>query len=238
MLKQNKDSHEDFEMLLPWLVNDSLSGKERERVLEHLLVCDACRETRDEIQAVTTFLAEDDEVNEDYLPAFRALQKRIEAAERDKRVLADFEFQASDWFTQLVQRMSWLFTRMRYVSATLVLMVAVVLLSPELVPDKRGVLPAGLAVGSEADSAYKTLTSSMPPSAGSFHRALITFEPGIESEVIRDMLIKTSARIVRNSELENSFVIDLEIPSSVNKVDFFDQISEMDSVISVVGVAN
>jgi len=236
MLKQNKDIHEDIVLLLPWLVNDSLSGKERERVLEHLLVCEKCRGTRDEIQSLTTLVAEDDGLNENYQPAFRALQRRIDIAERDKQVLADFEMQASDWFAQLSQRMSGLFTRMHYVAATLVLMVGVVLLSPELMTDLDGNTQAGLEAGLDADSAYKTLTSEEPQVQGSYQRALITFESGIESETIRDMLISTNAKIVRNSDMENSFVIDLEVPSSVSKVDFFDQIRKMDTVISVVAV--
>jgi hypothetical protein len=230
MLKQNKDIHEDIVLLLPWLVNDSLSGKERERVLEHLLDCDSCRETRDEIQSLTALVAEDDVVNENYRPAFRALQRRIDAAERDKQVLADFEMQASHWFAQLIQRMSW--SSMRYVTATLVLMVGVILLSPELMTDRGANSKPGL----QGDSPYKTLTSPVPLVQGSNHRALITFEPGIESEVIREVLIETSAKIVRNSDQENSFVVDMQIPSSIPEVDFFARIREMDSVISVVAV--
>jgi hypothetical protein len=236
MLRQNKDIHEDIVLLLPWLVNDSLSGKERERVLEHLLDCDTCRETRDEIQSVTELIAEDDAVNENYQPGLHALQRRIDAAERDKQVLADFELQASNWFAQLIQRLSW--PSMRYVTATLVLMVGVVLLSPALMPGGGGNPQAGLEAGLETDSPYKTLTSPVPLVQGSYHRVLITFESGIESEVIREMLIKTNAKIVRNSDQENSFVVDLEIPSSVSKTDYFARIRDMDAVISVVAVTN
>ena len=222
MLKQKKDIHEDITSSLPWLVNGSLSGKERERVLEHLLVCERCREARDEMQSVMALVAEDDGANENYQNAFRTLQRRIDAAEREKQVLADFDLQASDWWAQLNQSMSWLFSRMHYVTATVVLVVGVVYLSPQFLSD------------SEADNTYRTLTSGLPVGESNYHRAIITFAPSAESEVIRDTLIKTNSKIVRNSE--ERYVVDIEMPSGVSEVEFFDQVRNMDSVISVVSI--
>lgn len=236
MNKQPKDIHEDIASLLPWLVNDSLSGKERERLLGHLIVCQKCRETRDELQSLMALISEDDAASESYQPAFRALQKRIDAAEREKQVLADFDFQAGNRFAQLNQGMSWLSARMHYVAATVVLMVGVIVLSPEWTD--TGNPGAPVAGSPEAASTYKTLTSEIPQEEGSYHRAVITFAPDAESEVIREILIKTNARIVRNSDTEDSFVVDLEIPSSVSKVDFIARIRKMDAVISVVLATN
>jgi hypothetical protein len=231
MLKPKNDIHRDVESLLPWLVNSSLSGREHDWVLEHLLTCESCRKTRDELQSLMAVVSEDDATNEDYLPGFRALERRIDAAEREKQVLADFKLQEGDWFSQLNQTMSWLFTRMRYVTATVVvLVVGVVLLSPELMTVVNGNPEASL----EADSPYKTLTSPSPQVQGSHHRALITFASSVESEQIREILIETNAKIVRNSDQENTFVIDLEFPPGVSEAEFFAQIRKMESVVSIV----
>lgn len=237
MNKQIKDIHEDIASLLPWLVNDSLSGKERERVLGHLIVCRKCRETRDELQSLMALVSEDDAASESYQSAFRTLMKRIDAAEREKQVLADFELQTSNWFAQLNQGMSWLFARMHYVAATAVLMVGVAVLLPGL-NDMTGIPEAGSEADVVAASNYKTLTNLIPQGERTYHRAVITFASDAESHVIREILIKTNAKIVRKSDSEDSFVVDLEIPSSVSKVDFFARIREMDAVISVVAANN
>ena len=202
----------------------------------HLIVCYKCRETRDALQSRMALISEDDAASESYQPAFRALQERIDAAEREKQVLADFDFQAGNRFAQLNQGMSWLSARMHYVAATVVLMVGVIVLSPEWTDTGNPGTP--VEGRPEAANTYKTLTAEIPQEEGSYHRAVITFAPDAESEVIREILIKTNARIVRNSDTEDSFVVDLEIPSSVSKVDFIARIRKMDAVISVVLATN
>ena len=75
-------AHDEVNQLLPWLVNDSLTERERQQVLLHVRDCRACQRERDRLQEMEALFAEDDQPLKDYHFAFRKLQRRIEAAEQ------------------------------------------------------------------------------------------------------------------------------------------------------------
>ena len=50
-------SHEQAVELLPWLVNDSMDGEEKENVLEHALACVICRRELDELERLGNSVA-------------------------------------------------------------------------------------------------------------------------------------------------------------------------------------
>jgi len=228
MLKRRKNIHEETELLLPWLVNGSLSDKEYERVVEHLIGCESCRESRDRLQSLQTLISEEDDSSRNYKPAFSALQRRIGAAERDKRVLADFDFQKNSWFSQVKQGESRFHPGIQSVVVVATLILGVMVVSPELTEPAITKVP----------DTYKTLTSETTRDVKNYHRALITFAPDVASEQIREILVSTNAKIVRGSYTNGNLVVDLEIPASLSKEEFFDQIRYLDAVTSVVSVAN
>ena len=228
MIRSTKDMHEEVDGLLPWLINNSLAEKEREKVLAHLLICEQCRGTRDELQSLGQFIVEDDVSTEEYRPAYLALQKRIDAAEREKQVLAGFEFGSNHRLLQFGRSLSWLLTRNYYASAIASVVLAVFIITPILINES-----SQLNVGD-----YSTLTTTSVQDETSNYKALITFNADVDSDVIREILIQSNAKIIRNAESDNSFVVELEVPVNVPSATFFEQISKMDSVISVVSAAD
>jgi hypothetical protein len=153
--------------------------------------------------------------------------RRIDAAERDKQVLVDGDTGSRNWLNQLLP---WLFGRMHYAGASLAVIVGVFILAPNLM------------TSNDADfgSAWKTLTDEVDKneSVSEYQRVVITFSSDAENDIVRETLIKTHAKIIQSNEAENSYVVDLEVPSSRSVAEFYAQISELDSVISVVAVAN
>ena len=77
--------HQEILKLLPWLVNDTLTGKERLRVLNHLNECSECQRERDKLQRLADMVANDSEPVSDYKPAFNRLLTQVDELELERQ---------------------------------------------------------------------------------------------------------------------------------------------------------
>ena len=84
-MKVSETQHEEILELLPWLVNETLEGKERLKVLNHLSHCPECQLERDRLQELGAFVeVESDEISA-YQPAYNRLLSKINAAEAERQ---------------------------------------------------------------------------------------------------------------------------------------------------------
>lgn len=71
--------HERASELLPWLVNETLSGNERASVEHHVASCVTCRAALKQQQRLAALVAQQDTVHLSAAAGFRELMQRIDA---------------------------------------------------------------------------------------------------------------------------------------------------------------
>lgn len=187
MTRYDVISHEESIELLPWLVNDSLLGDEREAVQAHALSCIICRRELAELEALqqtiqTTACAVP-------APDMRRINARIDAQlERESRARNLLEamrhFFASPW-------------RAAFVAQSLAL-----------------VAVAGLWLQAGTDEPqFRTLTSAETLSAGHYLR--VVFDPNLEQAKI-DALLADAGLAVAAGPSERG-VITLRFADAVDE---------------------
>ena len=85
------DEHDSVFELLPWYVNETLEGRELSAVLKHLADCRTCQQERDRLYATQQFIVEDDPSAHDTSLSFHRMLRRIEASEKNRESLRDFD---------------------------------------------------------------------------------------------------------------------------------------------------
>jgi hypothetical protein len=81
---ETKIVHDEYLELLTWYVSESLTDRERIRVMEHLIECTTCRAERDQLQRLQGSVQREDLEVPDYRFSFSKLMKRIDASELNK----------------------------------------------------------------------------------------------------------------------------------------------------------
>lgn len=162
-------SHEQAIELLPWLVNETLSAGEQERVLNHSRNCVICRRELGDLQALRAAVAGAGHVNAPE-PDMRRVNARIDAAiarERFPRVL-------------LSRAREWLGSPLRVaVAAQAVLLLAL----------------AGVIVWpGDEQPRFTTLTNPSTLAEGHYIRAV--FDPGLPVSELGELLARNGLGIV------------------------------------------
>lgn len=200
-----KTVHEDIYEVLPWFVNESLAGKQRQVVMAHLRQCPECREERDRLQALQQVVIEDDgSTTTDYRPAFRRLMKRIAVAEANRESTSEVIGR---------RRMpAWV----PYFAVAASLLLAIVFVGM-MNPANKG------------PEEYRTLsnTSDLP---GVPHRIALTFEQPLRAETIRAALIETHSDIVSGPDKHGTYIVNIKVPKNMSDSRFIASLRQIKGV--------
>jgi anti-sigma factor RsiW len=100
--------HEDVWALIPWLVNERLDDRERERVERHAAQCEACRTEISEQQRLRELVALDDNVEVVPNASLHKLWMRIDAEGPDADVDEEPSASVSERLAKYHNRTRWL----------------------------------------------------------------------------------------------------------------------------------
>ena len=162
-------SHEQAAELLPWLVNDSLAGEERENVLVHARDCVICRRDLDEQQRYRNSVAGAAESMVIPAPDMRNINSRIDG-------LIDRQNRRRQWMSRLRDMVFSPWRVAFAVQSILVIVLASVLIWP----------------GSE-DPAFTTLTQ--PQELPDGHYVRVVFSPELTASEFSDLLDELSLTV-------------------------------------------
>lgn len=219
-LKQQR--HQEALELLPWLVNDTLQGKERLRVLNHLNDCRVCQVERDRLQGLSSLVQSSaDDLGGDYKPSFEKLMARIAESE----VSADIAAVAP--VAQFDAKKPRSRAGMLYLATAASVLLAVgavmlVQLNPESDPAQSG-------IGAETLSIPTTnLTSAKKETVT--HRLAIVFEQNVDAVTLRQAFIQSGAYIVSGPDADGRYVIEVVKEEQVANADLLKSMSALDGV--------
>lgn len=204
-----KAVHEEILELLPWFINESLGGKESDRVMVHLRECPECRKERDHLQKIEAFVKESDVVIPDYQFSYHKLLSRIEGAERNRESTAAIAPKTGI--------RSWI--PLTGIAASL--MVGIVLVGS-----------FGPSKGIESKFAraeFWTLTSQSETS-GLSRQIALTFEQPIQAQTMRKALIETNSNIISGPDEEGTYLVEVVVPQDKNIGEFMQWIREIEGV--------
>lgn len=202
-----KAVHEEILELLPWFINESLGGKERDRVLVHLRECLECRHERDQLQTIEAFVREDDVVVPDYRFSYNKLHSRIEEAERNRESTAGVEVDTGlgNWMP------------ITGVAATLMLAVVIVgFYNPVSAPES-------------VTGEFVTLTKPSRAS-GLSRRIALTFEQPIRAQTLRKALIETDSSLISGPDEKGTYLVDVIVPQGMDADEFMQSIRKIEGV--------
>ncbi|XOV87168.1 MAG: hypothetical protein ACFHX7_19735 [Pseudomonadota bacterium] len=202
-----KPIHDQVAEILPWFVNNSLGQREQTKVLLHLRECEACQAERDRLQALQGLLQEDPAVLPDYRFAYSRLLSRIEGAEANRVSTQGFGRRSQH--------------HLRYLLGAAASLLAAVMLVAALDDSP----------GDEARGQFRTLTSTPGvDAAGVPHRVALRFEQPIQADTLRRVLIENRASIISGPSEEGTYLLEINIPSTVSDVAFLAQLESIDGV--------
>ncbi len=218
--KIKQQRHQEALELLPWLVNNTLQGKERLRVLNHLNDCRICQVERDRLQGLASLVQSSaDDLGGDYKPSFEKLMARIAESEASSEHQPDVG--AAVHSLERVPRRT---RRLQFaIAASAVVAVGAAILL-QVNPDSGAVVP-----GPDAE------TLSIPtsnPTAGSTvtHRLAIVFEQNVDATTLRQAFIQSGAYIVSGPDAEGRYVIEVVKQEQVANADLLKSMSALDGV--------
>jgi hypothetical protein len=198
--------HSQIQELLPWYVNETLSGKDKDLVLRHLGDCKACQEERDSLYKLQTVIAESESVHPGYELSYRRVLKRIEESERNKESTREIET------TPVVRRL------LPFgIAASLV----TILLA--------GAAWLGNDGGQPIVDEYQTLSSDLPGRGISLTLELGFINP-IPAATMRQALIETSSNIVSGPDEHGNYLVEVRVPDTMTDAQYLAQIREIDGV--------
>lgn len=198
--------HSQIQELLPWYVNETLSGKDKDLVLRHLGDCKACQEERDRLYKLQTVIQESGSVQPGYQLSYRRVLKRIEESERNKESTREIEP------TPAVRRIVPL-----GIAASLV---AVLLAGAAWLGSDSG-LPKG--------DEYQTLSSDLPGKGVSLILELGFTNP-IPAATMRQALIETHSNIISGPDDQGNYLVEVRVPDTMTDAQYLAQIREIDGV--------
>jgi anti-sigma factor RsiW len=179
--------------LLPWYVNGTLGGTERQQVDRHLQSCALCRRELDELTSMKRLLTATYEAQS--APSARLVRSVMAQVAADARAAGDGASQPSSWLDGMDQRFRSLFLP-RWVPT-----LAVVLLIAQM----------GLLLWVQLPQTESEQVSTR--SLGMQTEAItVTFQPLATEEQIRGLLRQVSGRITEGPTAEGLYTI--EVPST------------------------
>lgn len=200
--------HADVQVLLPWLINDTLGDRERKKVLRHLRECRECRQERDRLQHLEQEILSAAEAEwPDYRFPYRKLMARIDAAERQDDVQEPNRggsFRRS-WFS------------MMGAAATLVLGVLFVASTqqPSVETD---------------DQDFQGLTVPSTEVDGVERRMALTFEEGVPSSTVRAALIEARSKLIRGPDETGTYVVEVRAARDMSDAEVIESIRAIQGV--------
>ena len=201
--------HEQTLELLPWYVNDTLSGKDEEVVLKHLADCRACQTERDRLYEIQDVIQESDTPLMGYELSLRRVMRRVELSEKNRESTEDVE---------LLQRV--LQQKHKY----LPIGIAASIFS---------LVMAGAAWmnfdNSSSINEFQTLSTEVP-NVGSMHRMELGFVSPIPAATLRQALIETHSNIVSGPDQNGNYLVEVVVPNSLEPADFLARIRHIEGV--------
>jgi len=193
--------HEEVNQLLPWLVNDSLTGKERQQVMLHLQDCATCQHERDRLQEVESLVLSDDQPVPDYHFAFKKLQRRIEDAEARSGYAAE----PNPGFNWRV---------LTSVAAVLALVAVLVVPTDNTVP-----------------STFQTLTSSASVATeGSMRQLNVAMNPETAGDDFKALLIATEATLISGPDYAGVYHLNVRVPDGLSDQEYLQSLLSRNGV--------
>lgn len=225
----NKQRHQEVLELIPWLVNDTLTGKERLKVLNHLNECEVCQAERDRLQELATLVRADGEDSAaDYKPSFDKLMQQIDSIEAEKQ-----RFTGNQGGADVALSNSVAAPEKKGVSNVIPGRIAMGMAASVLVAF------AGFTLLQEPPAQIETLNvpaanpaAELPGGGPVTQRLAITFEEGIDTTTLRATFINTGAYIVSGPDAEGRYVVEL-VRQESSQSDFVQSVAEMDGVKDV-----
>ncbi len=206
---QNEALHEEVRLLLPWFLNKTLAEGESSLVESHLDDCEMCRQEYSQLKRVQTLVATEDADGPDYRFSFGKLMDRIDDSEREQRSADE-------------QRMVPKKLDMRWpifgIAAGLVL----------------GVFVFSQNYLVTNDDVYRTLNVTQPAAVGTAHRLYLTFNQPIKAQTMRSALIETQSYLVSGPDEDGRYLVEVEVPEAMSKLEFVTTLRAIDGVENVV----
>ena len=212
-IMDKKAVHEEILELLPWLINESLGDKERDLVMIHLMECAECREERDKLQTIESFVKSSEVAVPDYKFSYQLLRSRIEEAERNRESISGWDggFGRQKWIP------------FAGIAASLAFVVAV---AGSFFAETESI---DGSVGPETASEYRTLTTPTV-GQGSKHRVALTFLQPIQAKTMRKALIETDSNLVSGPDEEGTYIVEVNVPLHMNSEDFLRSMRKIEGV--------
>lgn len=212
----NKE-HKMTMSLLPWHVNETLTGKESDLVLKHLGECGDCRLERDRLCALHQLVNEVDNCGVEADLSYRRVMNRIDVAERNRESVENIEavlnFSSVSTRGPLRESLPKTWRRAAIgVAATVMLMMGSVVLYS---PDNQG--------------EFQTLSSNITIEGG-VQQVEIGFVNPIPAATMRQALVETRSNIVSGPDTAGGYLVEVVVPHDVSANDYLSRIRQIDGV--------
>jgi len=176
--------HGETTELLPWLVNDTLSGAERVRVERHLAECVACRNEVESLRTLQAYIAQEgeDPLLTHALGRINARLQEVESGSGPRRILR--------WIAlQWKQTRPWMRGAVIAQTALLALLTVAMLAHP-------------------SPRYYRTLGSA-PARANPDTELVVVFDAALPEREVRDLLLRLHARVVNGPSPEGVYTLEV-----------------------------
>jgi hypothetical protein len=200
-------------LLLPWYVNNTLTGWDAELILRHLAHCEECQEERDRLYELQQIVCEPDVMTQASNSSFRKLLTRIDASERNKASVREVPVR-----THRVLSFSVGLTTAALAASVLALVIG-------------GTQFLGL---DRAGDEFQTLSieplMTMKYETGKVERLELGFKTPIPAVTLRRALIETGSNIVSGPDENGSYIVELVVPNETSSDVFLKQLQQIDGV--------
>jgi len=170
--------------LLPWLVNDTLTGSERVRVERHLAECVACRSELEDLRMLQASVAEDD-ADSVVTHAFSRVHARLDEVRPDLSATRILRWIAGQWR----QTRPWLRGAVIAQSALLAVLIAALL-------------------GPSAPHYYRTLAAT-PARVSAGAQIVVVFNSSVRETELRSLLLDLHAHIVDGPTPTGAYTLEV-----------------------------
>jgi hypothetical protein len=170
--------------LLPWLVNDTLTGSERVRVERHLAECVACRSEMEDLRMLQASIAEDD-ADSVVTHAFSRVNARLDEVRPGLGAKPILRWIAGQWR----QTRPWLRGAVIAQSA----LVAVLI---------------GALLGQSAPHYYRTLATT-PARVSAGAQIVVVFNSSVRETELRSLLLDLHAHIVDGPSPTGAYTLEV-----------------------------
>ena len=197
--------------LLPWYVNETLTGKEAESVLKHLATCPECQDEVQRLYGLQQLMQESESPGGDSELSLRRSINRISTSEKNRESLAEVE-------------PSKMPTRYRLplgVAASALVLVAAI----------------GYVTPTPTGEEFRTL-SLESEKLGSVYRLELEFKNPIPASTLRRALIETDSHLLSGPDEQGHYLVEVIVPYHVSAHEYLVKIKEIEGVEHAQFAAN